>query len=217
MLNFNHLHYFHMAAAEGSFARASERLGVTQPTISEQVKALERAMGVTLFERVGGGLRLTESGRIAFEHTSIMFRQSERMVEALGHRPAAEPRSLRVGLSASVSRATTAAFLSPIFALSGCAVSVRTGETAALLHDLRGGELDLLLSETEPPEASRGNAAVVVLDRPQLVAVAPPSVKPDAHWENVALIQYRPASAFHWDVQEYHFRHALHDPGAGQD
>ena len=203
MLNYNHLHYFHVVASEGSVARASERLGVTQPTISEQVRALERAIGVTLFERTASGLRLTEDGRIAYEHTSVMFRQGERLIEALGHAPPSTPRSLRVGLSGGVVRSTTASFLSPVFALPDCVVSVRTGDTAELLRDLRNGELDLVLSETEPPEATRRGMALVVLDRPVLVAVAHPTVEPTGDWENVALIHYRPSSAFHWDVAAF--------------
>lgn len=51
MLNYNHLYYFHVAALEGSVAAAAVRLGVTQPTVSEQVRALERALEVSLFER----------------------------------------------------------------------------------------------------------------------------------------------------------------------
>jgi len=51
MLNYNHLHYFHVAALEGSVAGAAVKLGVTQPTVSEQVRSLERALGVSLFER----------------------------------------------------------------------------------------------------------------------------------------------------------------------
>lgn len=69
MLNFNHLYYFHIVASEGSFASASEILGVTQPTISEQVKTLERALGEVLFERLPTGLRLTEPGARMFERT----------------------------------------------------------------------------------------------------------------------------------------------------
>ena len=83
MLNYNHLYYFHVAATEGSVAGAAEKLGVTQPTVSEQLRALERSLGVTLFDRSPTGLKLTGSGRLAFEHTSVMFRASERLIESL--------------------------------------------------------------------------------------------------------------------------------------
>lgn len=203
MLNYNHLFYFHVVASEGSVARASEKLGVTQPTISEQVKALEKAIGVTLFERTAAGLRLTEDGRTAYEHTSIMFRQSEKLIEALRHRAPASPRSLRVGISAGVVRSTTASFLSPVFALPNCVCSVRTGDSTELLRELRGAELDLVLSETEPPVANRRGISVVVVDRPQLAVVAPPGFAPEADWQNARLIQYRPGSTFHADVKEF--------------
>lgn len=203
MLNFNHLYYFHVVASEGSVARASERLGVTQPTISEQVRTLERAIGVTLFERAASGLRLTDDGRIAYEHTSVMFRHGERMIEALGHAPPPSPRTLRVGLSAGVVRSTSAGILAPVFALSNCVTSVRTGEAVELLQELRGGELDLVLSESEPPSISLRGMDLVVLDRPVLVAVAHPAVEPGPAWDNVAVLHYRPSSAYHWDVAAF--------------
>lgn len=203
MLNYNHLYYFHVVAAEGSVARASERLGVTQPTVSEQVKALERALGVPLFDRTATGLRLTADGRLAFEHTSIMFRQSERLVHALGHGAPSAPRALRVGLSAGVPRSTTATLLSPVFTWHECLAVVRTGDAAELLRELRAGELDLLLTESDPPETAQGSIAVVVLERPHLVAVAHPTVVPNADWANVDVIHYRPTSAFRWDVETF--------------
>src|SRR6476620_1420076 len=102
MLNYNHLYYFHVAATAGSVANAAQRLGVTQPTVSEQVKALERVLGIALFDRQPSGLKLTEAGRLTFEHTSIMFRAGERLAEALGHSVSNLPRSLRIGIASSV-------------------------------------------------------------------------------------------------------------------
>ena len=209
MLNYNHLYYFHAVASEGSVARAAERLGVTQPTISEQVRALERSLGVTLFERAPSGLRLTSEGRVAFEHTSVMFRQSERLIESLGQAPAAVPSTLRVGLGAAIARSTSAAILAPLFALDECTPNVRTGDAAELLRDLRAGELDLVLSETEPPEAARRGIETVVIDRPRLIAVASPEVTPAPTWEDVAVVSYRPSCAFYWDVQGFLDRHRL--------
>lgn len=203
MLNFNHLYYFHVVAAEGSVARAAERLGVTQPTISEQVRALERALGVTLFERGPSGLRLTAAGRLAYEHTAVMFRQGERLIESLGQSPPAVPTTLRVGLGATLARSTSAGFLAPLFALDECTPSVRTGDSAELVRDLRAGELDLVLTETEPPEAARSGLQAVIVDRVRLVAVAPPEVTPSPTWDDVALVHYRPSSALHWDVAAY--------------
>ncbi len=49
-LNYHHLYYFWMVAREGSIARACTQLYLTQPTISGQLRSLEKAVGVKLFE-----------------------------------------------------------------------------------------------------------------------------------------------------------------------
>src|SRR5579871_5381079 len=57
-------------ADEGSFRRAAERLGYTQPAISHQIAALERSLGASLFERPGGrgAVALTAPGEVAYHH-----------------------------------------------------------------------------------------------------------------------------------------------------
>jgi LysR family transcriptional activator of nhaA len=203
MLNYNHLHYFHVAASEGTVAAAAERLGVTQPTVSEQIKSLERALGVTLFERTPSGLKLTEAGRLAFEHTSVMFRAGERLVESLGHAPADMPRTLRVGIGSAIARAAAIDFFLPLLAIDRCVPVVRSADSVELLRGLRDNELDLVLSETDPPEAARQGLVLAHIDRVSLVAVAPPGLEPAPDWHDVGLVHYRAASAYRWDVEAF--------------
>jgi LysR family transcriptional activator of nhaA len=210
MLNYNHLHYFHVAATEGSVAAAAERLGVTQPTVSEQVRALERALRVILFERSPSGLKLTDAGRLAYEQTSVMFRAGERLVESLGHNPPELPRTLRIGISNTVTRTTTTDFLLPVLAIEGCTPSIRGADATELVRELRGSELDLVLCESEPPEAARQGLELVPLARTTLVAVAPPDLAPGHEWRDAALIHYRPSSSFRWDVENYLETHQLY-------
>ena len=75
---------------------AAEHLGVTVSTVSEQIRLLERTLGVSLFERSSGGMRLTAAGLQAHEHTSIMFRAGERLAEALGRPTGKKPLVLQV-------------------------------------------------------------------------------------------------------------------------
>lgn len=203
MLNYNHLHYFHVAAVEGSVAAAAERLGVTQPTVSEQIRVLEKTLGVALFERKATGLKLTDPGRLAFEHTSVMFRAGERLVESLGHADRDLPATLRVGLSSTVARSTTTNFLMPLLALPNCVPTIEIGDTAQLIRSLRTNELDLVLGECEPPEASRQGLESVVIDDCLLVAVAPPGVEPAPDWQNISLLQYRATSSYRWEVEAF--------------
>ena len=203
MLNYNHLHYFHIAAGEGTVAAAAQRLGVTQPTVSEQIKALERTLGVMLFERTPTGLKLTDAGRLAFEHTSVMFRAGERLVESLGYGPSDVPRSLRVGIGSSCARSTAIDFFLPLLAIERCVPSIRSADSVELLRELRDRELDLVLSETEPPEPARQGLVITQLDRVSLVAVAPPSLAPSPDWQDVRLVQYRASSSYRWEVEAF--------------
>ena len=66
-INYHHLLYFKVIAEEGSISRAAQVLRLGQPTLSAQLKQLEEALGVTLFERSHRRLSLSEHGKVAFK------------------------------------------------------------------------------------------------------------------------------------------------------
>jgi DNA-binding transcriptional LysR family regulator len=70
--DWNQARAFLATASTGSLSAAAGELGQTQPTLSRQVAALERDLGVTLFERVGKRLVLTDTGRGLVEHVRAM-------------------------------------------------------------------------------------------------------------------------------------------------
>ncbi len=72
-MNYSHLRAFHAVATQGSFTRAATALHVTQPTISDQVKALEQRYDVVLFERHGRNIELTPIGHTLLEITQRQF------------------------------------------------------------------------------------------------------------------------------------------------
>lgn len=216
MLNFNHLYYFHVTASEGSIKAAADRLGVTQPTVSEQLRMLERTLAVELFDRTPSGLKLTHAGRQAYEHTSAMFLAGERLVKALGRVVDPPDVVLRVGMSASMARAIAADFLMPVLTVEGCRPSVRTGDFHEMLRDVRSRELDLVVGETEPAEVSRSGLAVELIYRPTLVAIALPELDPLKDWKNLALLEYRASSVYHWEVENYLQAHGLRPSVMGE-
>jgi DNA-binding transcriptional LysR family regulator len=61
-VNLQQINYFLAIVEEGSFTRAAQRLSVAQPSLSQQVRALERELGGALLERLPGGVRLTAAG-----------------------------------------------------------------------------------------------------------------------------------------------------------
>ena len=70
--DWNNTRAFLVTAEEGTLSAAAKALGLTQPTLSRQVAALEVEIGITLFERVGQRLVLTESGIKLLEHARSM-------------------------------------------------------------------------------------------------------------------------------------------------
>src|SRR5437899_699996 len=68
-MNHAQIRAFHAVAMAGSFSRAASQLGLTQPALSLQVRALERSHGLQLIRRGGSGASLTDAGRTLFALT----------------------------------------------------------------------------------------------------------------------------------------------------
>ncbi|MFE1377580.1 transcriptional regulator CynR [Streptomyces sp. NPDC058740] len=69
-----HLRYLLAVAEHGNFTRAAEDLHLSQPTLSQQVRQLERALGVQLLDRTGRTVRLTDAGAVYAEHARRALR-----------------------------------------------------------------------------------------------------------------------------------------------
>lgn len=80
------LNIFIQVAELNSFTRAGEKLGYSQPTISFQIKQLERELGVKLFDRIGHTVSLTDVGRDALTYAQNICRMSEEMVQGANKR-----------------------------------------------------------------------------------------------------------------------------------
>ena len=83
---FTQLRSFQAVALEGSFTNAAERLNLSQPTITQQVRQLETMFNVELFHRQGRRVELSEVGRSLLTATERLFTMSEETVELPGGR-----------------------------------------------------------------------------------------------------------------------------------
>ncbi|MGW4248479.1 transcriptional regulator CynR [Nocardia sp. NPDC004722] len=70
-----HLRYLLAVAEHGNFTRAAEDLHVSQPTLSQQIRQLERLVGVPLLDRTGRSVRLTDAGAVYAEHPRRALRE----------------------------------------------------------------------------------------------------------------------------------------------
>src|ERR1700754_4838038 len=78
------LRSFHAVASAGSFTRAAERLHVSQPTVTTQVKQLEQQYKIELFHRVGRRVRLTETGEQLLHVSRQIFSLEADALQLLG-------------------------------------------------------------------------------------------------------------------------------------
>jgi LysR family hydrogen peroxide-inducible transcriptional activator len=144
-MELHQLRYFVAVAETGSFTRAAEREGVTQPTLSEQVIRLEsqeKGIGRRLFDRIGRKVVLTDAGQVLLSHAQGILAavgEAERAVQDSG-----EGGTLRIGAIPTI-----APFLLPAavtrFRKDHPAVQLQLKEdlTERLLADLLAGELDV--------------------------------------------------------------------------
>jgi DNA-binding transcriptional LysR family regulator len=100
-MELRHLRYFVAAAEELHFTRAAARLGIAQPPLTLQIRALEEEIGVRLFHRLPRGVALTDAGRILFEDARTILDQVGKAV--LRSRLGASGKIGRVGVGFTVS------------------------------------------------------------------------------------------------------------------
>ena len=93
-----HLRYFLAVARAGSFSRAADRLGISQPSVSQQMRELEANLRVSLFQRRGKRILLTSAGLIFQEHARAILRQLENFLDELSSDPGQVRGALHVGI-----------------------------------------------------------------------------------------------------------------------
>lgn len=98
-MNLHHLSIFHAIAETGSITAAAQRLHISQPALSRELKMFEDRLGIVLFERMPKGMRLTEAGRVLHGYATRLF-ALECSAEAT-MRELAEARSGRLSIGAS--------------------------------------------------------------------------------------------------------------------
>lgn len=188
MINFRlirHLWLFLAVAEERHFGRAAHRLGMTQPPLTEQIKVLEHALKVRLFDRTSKGAQLTPAGQAILPAVRRFAEQLEHLELAVREAAAGQSGLLTVG-------AITSAMLDELPALierlkishPGLTVSVREIDSADALPALESGELDVALVRLDRQESGHIRVQPLKQDR---LAVALPVTHPLANQADIAL------------------------------
>src|SRR3954469_7411077 len=96
------MEYLITVAEEGSFTRAAERLFVSQPALSHQIKALEQSVGGALLERLPNAVHLTPMGRAFLPHATAAVHEAEDARRAAREVGGLEAGELRIGTLHSI-------------------------------------------------------------------------------------------------------------------
>ena len=138
------LNIFIEVAELGSFTRAGEKLGYSQPTISFQIKQLEKEMGVPLFDRIGHTVSLTDAGRDALSYAQEICHMSQEMI--LGSAGRREPSGLlRLGMADSLCEPLIAGHFGKFRSkYPRVSLQIVTGDTGELLEYLDHNEADMI-------------------------------------------------------------------------
>ena len=150
-MELRHLRYFLAVADRLSFTRAADQLHVTQPTLSHQIKDLEKEIGSVLFDRVGRRVYLTPSGEIFREYAQKALKEINSATAAISELEGLMHGTLTVGVFESFSTSLLPPLLAKFSDLyPGVHVTVRQLPTGQLEEHLDKGNLNLGIAYSPP-------------------------------------------------------------------
>ncbi|MEV7357906.1 LysR substrate-binding domain-containing protein [Kitasatospora sp. NPDC091276] len=197
------LRYFLAVAETRHFTRAAEAAHVAQPSLSQQIRSLERELGAELFHRTRGNIALTDAGeallplarRILADTESARLAVQETVQLRRGRVRLGAPPSLCTSLVPDVLRLFRDRY-------PGVALVVREGGSRDLVRWLAAGELDLALIITPPSGEAAPALAVTELLHEELVLVS--AERRTRRKVRVAELKGRPLVMFRegYDVRE---------------
>jgi DNA-binding transcriptional LysR family regulator len=172
-VNLNHLFLFRAVAEAGGFSRAAERVHVSQPAISMQVGELEAQLGLSLFHRLGRGVKLTAAGQLLLGYAQRLGALATEAEQAM-----AEMKGLRRGHLAIGASTTIGVYLLPNLLgeyrrrYPDIDLRFDIANTEDIQRRLVDGTLDAGLTEGLPPDCHEIETVVFLRDR--LVPIAQP-------------------------------------------
>ncbi|MCC8942050.1 LysR family transcriptional regulator [Bradyrhizobium sp. Arg68] len=170
-LNLAYLESFRVVIASGGFSAAAERLQLTQPAVSLQVRQLEKSLNATLIERVGRKARPTAAGSALLSHAEQINAAVTSAVDAVAQQTNGTAGRVRLGTGA-----TACIFLLPPIlralrtTLPSLEITVTTGNTAEIAKAVEDNTIDIALVTL--PVSGRSFEITPVMDD-EFVLIAP--------------------------------------------
>jgi DNA-binding transcriptional LysR family regulator len=183
------LRYVDAVATHRHFTRAAASVPVAQPALSHQIKLLELELGVELFERSRGGVRLTEAGEVFVLRARRALAEVDAARAEIAALNGLTSGRLVLGAMQALAGLDLPRLISAFHAKHpGIDVSLREDSTRDMFTMAARGEIDLAIAALDV-ERPAGLDAVALLREPVLMAV--PAAHRFAHCKSVDLLQFR--------------------------
>lgn len=148
-MNYHHLLYFWTVVREGSISKASEKLRISSPAISAQLRSLENNFGEKLLRRSGRNLVLTEMGRTVFSYAEDIFALGRELMDTVRNRPTGRPMRVDIGVVDVLPKLIAQWLIEPALHLrEPVRIVCREATSDQLIARLATLELDVVLSDS---------------------------------------------------------------------
>jgi DNA-binding transcriptional LysR family regulator len=165
------LKVFEAVARRSSVTRAAEELYLTQPAVSMQVKQMERAIGLPLFEQIGKKIYLTDAGHAMHHYSRVIMDQLREVGQVMEELKGIAGGHLRISVATTVNYFATRLLSAFCRRHQGVRVSLDVTNRQAILRQLENNDTDIVLMG-KPPDGLEV-VAEPFMDNP-LVVIAPP-------------------------------------------
>ena len=169
-LNYNQLYYFYVVATEGSVKAACEKLHLTQPTISGQLKTFEEWLGFELFERKHRKLVLNQYGKLLLKKAERIFSLGEELVATLPKEGQKIRNDVKIGITPSLHVSLVHDFTLKVWKDQEQTIQIENANMDSLIDMLNKNAIDFILCDS-PYEKSKNRYKSINLGTQDLVAV----------------------------------------------
>jgi DNA-binding transcriptional LysR family regulator len=171
-MNLNHLAVFHAVARAGGVTRGAERVDISQPAASKQLRQLERALGVRLFDRAGRGVRLSRAGELLADYAGRLFGLAREAEQAMADVRGVRRGKLVLGASTTIGNYLLPGVLAAFWRKHPqVELLVEVGNTEQVHRRLAAHDLDVGLTEGF---VEADGLVAEVFARDELVVIAAP-------------------------------------------
>lgn len=174
-MDFRHFRYFVAVAEELHFARAAERLGIAQPALSQQIKAMEEQLDARLFSRANRRVELTEAGAAFLVEVRAALASAEKAIRVAQDTARGDSGTIKIGFVGSVMYQPSFPRLLKQYRTDHPGVALQLYEMAILpqIEFVKEQQLDVAIVRAPLPPALPEGVETFVLASQKLVAVLP--------------------------------------------